>query len=276
MPIVTFWNGTKEHCGTTSSSVAFTTQLAMEHNMKILLITTSFNDTLIKDCFWKETKNSIFFKKVNHGVETAGIEGLNRLIRSNRITPNLITDYTRVVLTGRFEIILGVEGNTEQFNLIKESYPMIIDQASKYYDMVVVDLDNEIGENTVQEILKKSDIVIAMISQRFSNIIKTKELIEKSEYLKEEKTLITIGNYRSESKYNAKNISRNLLKIKNVINTIPYNNLFFEASQEGKIIDLFLKLLNVKEHDENYFFVSELKRIYEDINTKLRTSKMMR
>ena len=153
---------------------------------------------------------------------------------------------------------------------------MIIDQASKYYDMVVVDLDNEIGENTVQEILKKSDIVIAMISQRFSNIIKTKELIEKSEYLKEEKTLITIGNYRSESKYNAKNISRNLLKIKNVINTIPYNNLFFEASQEGKIIDLFLKLLNVKEHDENYFFVSELKRIYEDINTKLRTSKMMR
>ena len=276
MPIVTFWNGTKEHCGTTSSSVAFATQLAMEHNMKILLITTSFNDTLIKDCFWKETKNSIFFKKVNHGVETAGIEGLNRLIRSNRITPNLITDYTRVVLTGRLEIILGVEGNTEQFNLIKESYPMIIDQASKYYDMVVVDLDNEIGENTVQKILKKSDIVIAMISQRFSNIIKTKELIEKSEYLKEEKTLITIGNYRSESKYNAKNISRNLLKIKNVINTIPYNNLFFEASQEGKIIDLFLKLLNVKEHDENYFFVSELKRIYEDINTKLRTSKMMR
>ena len=75
MPIVTFWNGTKEHCGTTSSSVAFATQLAMEHNMKILLITTSFNDTLIKDCFWKETKSSLFFKKTSQGVETAGIEG---------------------------------------------------------------------------------------------------------------------------------------------------------------------------------------------------------
>lgn len=276
MPVVTFWNGTKEHCGTTSSSVAFATQLAMEHNMKILLITTSFNDTLIKDCFWKETKSSLFFKKTSQGVETAGIEGLNRLIRSNRINPNAITDYTRVVLTGRLEIILGVEGNTEQFELVKDSYPHIIDQASKYYDMVVVDLDNEIGKKPVEDVLKKSDIVVTMISQRFSNIIKIKEIIEKSDFLRQEKVLITIGNYRSESKYNAKNISRNILKIKNIINTIPYNNLFFEASQEGRIIDLFLKILNVKEQDENYVFVSEIRRLYENINTKLRMSKMMR
>ena len=276
MPIITFWNGTKEHCGTTSSSVAFATQLAIEHNIKILLITTSFNDSLVYDCFWKKTQNSLFFTKVSHGVETAGIEGLNRLIRSNRITPNVITDYTRVVLTGRLEILLGVEGNTEQFNLVKESYAHIIDQAAKYYDMVVVDLDNEIGERSAEEVLKKSDMVVTMISQRSSNIIRTKELIEQRDYLGEQKTLITIGNYRNESKYNAKNISRNLLKKKNIINTIPYNNLFFEASQEGKVIDLFLKLMSLNENNENYVFIAELKRLYENINMKLRMSKMMR
>ena len=276
MPIVTFWNGTKEHCGTTSSSVAFATHLAIEHNIKILLITTSFNDSLIYDCFWKQTKSSIFFTKVSQGVDTAGIEGLNRLIRSNRLTPNAITDYTKVVLTGRLEIILGVEGNTEQFELVKTSYAQIIEQASKYYDMVIVDLDNEIGVNPVTEVLKKSDIVVAMISQRSDNIIKTKEIIEKNSFLKQERTLITIGNYMSNSKYNAKNISRNLLKKKEIINTIPYNNLFFEASQEGKIIDLFLKLMSVNVKDENYVFISELKRLYENINAKLRMSKMMR
>ena len=276
MPIITFWNGTKEHCGTSSSSVAFATQLAIEHNMKILLITTSFNDTLIKDCFWKETKNSLFFKKVNQGLETAGIEGLNRLIRSNRISPSAVTDYTRVILTGRLEIVLGVEGNLEQFELIKNNYSKVIEQASKYYDIVIVDLDNEIGEQSVEEVLKKSDIIVAMISQRYNNIIKIKEIIEQRDYLGYEKTLITIGNYRKESKYNAKNISRNLLKKRDIINTVPYNNLFFEASQEGKIIDLFLKLMSLKENNENYIFIAELKRLYENINTKLRMSKLMR
>ena len=276
MPIVTFWNGTGEQCGTTSSCVAFATQLAIEHNMKILLITTSFNDSLIKECFWKQTKSSIFFTKVNHGIENAGIEGLNRLIRSNRITPDSITDYTNVVLTGRLEILLGIEGNIEQFDLVKDKYPQIIDQAGRYYDMVIVDLDNKIGEIAVTEILKKTDIVVALVSQREKNIIKVKNLIEQSDFLKEEKTLITIGNYKSESKYNVKNISRNILKKKSIINTVPYNNLFFDASQEGKIIDLFLRLMSLNEKDKNYFFVSELKRLYENINIKLRMSKMMR
>ena len=276
MPIVTFWNGTGEQCGTSSSCVAFATQLAIEHNIKILVITTSFNDSLIKDCFWKQTKSSIFFTKASSGIENAGIEGLNRLIRSNRITPDAITDYTNVVLTGRLEILLGIEGNIEQFDLVKDKYPQIIDQAGRYYDMVIVDLDNKIGEIAVTEILKKSDIVVALVSQRSNNIIKVKNLIEQSDFLKEEKTLITIGNYKSESKYNVKNISRNILKKKSIINTIPYNNLFFDASQEGKIIDLFLRLMSLNEKNKNYFFVSELKRLYENINIKLRMSKMMR
>ena len=276
MPIVTFCNGTGEQCGTTSSSVAFATQVAMEHNMKILVLTTSFNDSLIKDCFWKQTKRSIFFKSANQGIENAGIEGLNRLIRSNRITPDSITDYTKVVLTGRLEILLGIEGNTEQFELVKDRYPIIIDQAGRYYDMVVVDLDRGIGEQTTTEILKKSDIVVAMVSQRSKSIIKTKELISQSDFLKDENTLITIGNYMKKTKYNAKNITRNLLKRKNIINTIPYNNLFFEASQEGKIIDLFLRFMSLNEKDENYFFISEIKRLHENINTKLKMVKMMK
>ena len=276
MPIISFWNGTNEQCGTTSASVAFATQLAIEHNIKILLISTSFNDSLINDCFWKKEKKSIFFAKARHGVETAGIEGLNRLIRSNRMTPNSITDYTKVVLTNRLEIISGIEGNSEQLDLVKEQYVQIVEQAGRYYDMVIVDLDNVIGEYSVIEVLKKSDIVIAMVSQRSNKIIQIRDLINNKDYLKEEKTLITIGNYMKASKYNSKNITRNILKKKNIINTIPYNNLFFEASQEGKIIDLFLKIMNLDERKEDYFLVAEIKRLYENINTKLRMSKMMR
>ena len=40
--------------GNTSSAVALATQMAIDHNMKILLLSTSLNDNIIKDSFWKE------------------------------------------------------------------------------------------------------------------------------------------------------------------------------------------------------------------------------
>ena len=79
-----------------------------------------------------------------------------------------------------------------------------------------------------------------------------------------------------DTKYNVKYITRNLLKRRDLINTVPYNNLFFEASQEGKVIDLFLNLMRVKEKDDNYKFVQELKRLYETVKMKLDLLQMNR
>ena len=76
------------------------------------------------------------------------------------------------------------------------------------------------------------------------------------------------------TKYNAKNISRNLLKTKDIINTIPYNNLFFESTQEGTVIDLFLTFMRIKEKDSNYNFVQELKNLNEVIKEKYELLQM--
>ena len=271
MAIVTFWNNTEEQCGTTSSSIALATQVAIEHNIKVLLVSTGFNDRIVKDSFWVEKKKSRFslFSSNTSSLDNSGVEGLDRIIRSNRISPEIIKDYTQVALTDRLEILLGVEGNSEQYNLIKERYSQIIALASKYYDLVVVDLDNKIGEQSKIDILNESDIVVSMISQRAKQIEKIVEMINKNKILKKDKTIIAIGKYMDQTKYNAKNISRNILKVKDIVNTIPYNNLFFECSQDGKVIDLFINYLQVKEKDENYFFVQEIKRLYETIQMKL-------
>ena len=79
-----------------------------------------------------------------------------------------------------------------------------------------------------------------------------------------------------ETKYNAKNITRNLLRRKDIINTIPYNTLFFEATQEGTVIDLFLNFMRIKEKDENYKFVEELKSLNETIKGKIEILQMMK
>lgn len=278
MAIITLWNGTEEQCGTTSSSIALATQIAMDHNIKVLLISTSFNDSLIKDSFWVERKKSTFglFTNNKSTIVNSGVEGLDRMIRSNKISPEIIKDYTQVVLTDRLEILMGIEGSEGQYDLIKDRYSQIISFAGKYYDIVVVDLDNKIGNQAVVDILKISDIVVAMVSQRAKQIEKINETINKKQILTPEKSVITIGKYMENTKYNSKNISRNLLRMRDLINTVPYNSLFFEASQEGKVIDLFLNFMKIKEKDENYFFVQELKRLYETIKMKLDMLQMIK
>lgn len=271
MAIVTFWNGTNEQCGTTSSAIAFATQVAIEHNVKVLLISTSFNERIIKDSFWKEKKKSTFgmFTNGKSALDNNGIEGLDRIIRSNKVSPEIIKDYTQVVLTGRYEILLGIEDSQGQYDLMKERYSQIVSLAGKYYDFVIVDLDNHVGQQTVKEILNSSDIIVTTVSQRAKKIEELHDLINKTEVLKIDKTIITLTKYMEDTKYNIKNISRNLLKSKDFVNTIPYNNLFFEASQEASVIDLFLNLTKIREKDTNYFFLQEIKRLYETIQLKL-------
>ena len=279
MSIVTFWNGTTEQVGTTSSSIAYATYLSIQHNIKVLLITTSFNDSLINDSFWTERnkkKLSLFGGNHKKEVETNGVVGLDRMIRSNKISPDIITDYAKIVLTNRLEIIVGVKGDKEQYNSVREKYAQIISQAGKYYDMVVVDLDRSVGKQAEIDILNVSDVVVSLVPQRIKKIEEIKALIDEGNILKEEKTVIAIGKYMSESKYNAKNISRSLFKRKEIINTIPYNNLFFEATQEGTVIDLFLNIMRVKEKDINYVFIDELRKLNDAIKIKIDMLKMMR
>ena len=266
--------------GTTSSCIAFATEIAIQHNMKVLLVSTAFNDSLINESFWQDKKKKSFslFGGSTKGkeVETSGIVGLDRMLRSNKLSPDIITDYAKIVLTNRLEILPGIENDKEQYKQVKEKYAQIISLAGKYYDMVIVDLDKSVGKQAEIDILNISDIVVALVTQRAKQIEKIQNMINEGEILKEQNTVMAIGRYVEESKYNAKNITRNLLRKKDLINTIPYNTLFFDSTQEGTVIDLFLNFMRIKDRDTNYTFVEEIKRLNETIKGKLEILQMMR
>ena len=180
--------------GTTSSCIAYATWLSIQHNIKVLLITTSFNDKLINESFWSEQKKKSFGflgKNYKTGVDTNGIVGLDRMIRSNKLSPDIITDYAQIVLTNRLEIIAGVQNSKEQYDSVKEKYAQIITQAGKYYDMVVVDLNRSVGKQAEIDILNASDIVVPLVPQRAKKIEEIKELIDKGEILKEKNVTIS-------------------------------------------------------------------------------------
>lgn len=276
MSVVTFWNDKKEQTGKTLSAVAVATYMAIEHNYKILVISTGFNDKTLDNCFWKEKKAKknfgIFGPNTNVAMEN-GIEGLSKMVKSNKISPESITNYTRIIFKDTLEILQSFKGSKENYEEVKENYVDVINLANKYYDLVFVDLDMELGNEVINTILENSNLIVASLSQRLTSIDNFIEKREEMPILKSKKTLILISRYDRYSKYTVKNISRYMGE-KNKVSTIPYNTLFFEACEEAKVVDLFLSIRKISEDDVNGMFLSEVKRTAENIIYRLQDLAM--
>ena len=283
MSIITFWNDTREQTGRTLTSVAVATRMAIERNSKILLISTSVSDSTMKKCFWNtEDKNTSFFGKNNNlGVET-GIEGLFKLITSKKLTPDIITDYTKVVFKDRLEVITGasgspsrsLQGNQEDFMRYEECLTELIRMANQHYDLVIVDLDKMLTLKTKEDILKISDVNVFVLSQKMESINRYIELRKNNQDLIKNRCIPVIGKYISKYKYNSKNIAR-FLRQKNEMDTVPLNLLYMEAAEEAMVPDLLLKLKNIKDKtDENYIFMQCTLNLMNNIIKRLQELQM--
>lgn len=274
MSIVTFWSNGKEQTGKTLSIAAIATYMAIEHNYKILIISTGDDDKILNNCFWEERKKKrnlgLFGPNTNIAMEE-GITGLSKVMKSNRLTAEDIPNYTKTVFKERLEILQSFSGGLMEYDNLRQLYPDIINLANKYYDLVFVDLDNELGEDITNKILGNSNLIVANISQRLASINRFMELRKEKPILNTNKTVLLIGRYDRYSKYTVKNIARYMGE-KNRAIAIPYNTLFFEAAEEGKVPDLFLKVRKVDEDDRNGFFLAELKRASENIMYRLQNS----
>ena len=107
MAIVTFYRRGKKETGQTLSMAAIATNMAIEHNYKILLLST-YDTNDMEKAYWNEEKlnkglKGIFgnTKKVNID---SGIQGLTKVALSNKLTPNIITNYSKIVFKNRLEV----------------------------------------------------------------------------------------------------------------------------------------------------------------------------
>ena len=279
MAVVAFYTNGKDQTGNTVSAISLATYMGIVQNKRTLFISTNINNNEVKKALWpvqSKKRSGLFGPNTNTSVNDNGIEGLDRIIRSNKITPEIITDYTRVALKGRLEVLLGYNGSEEQYKEIQKQYMQIITIAKQVYDEVIIDVDRELETQIKLEILNAVDIVVAMTTQNQENITNLLRTIAEGVSMRKSNTIITLGKYDEKSKYNAKNISRNILKTKEIVNTVPYNTVLFEDIQEGKLIDMFIRTLSMRGKDENTFFVDEIKRLKENIDKKEAEVQQMR
>ena len=282
MAIVTFWNNSREQTGKTLTAVAVATQMAIQHNFKVLLLSTSFNDSTVRNCYWInkiQNKLKLYPNDSNIAVEN-GLKGLSKLIKSNKVQPNIITDYTRVIFKDRLEILVGSPDSNSvndiniEYEEAEESMPELIKIANQYYDMVLVDLSSYLNSKTRTEILNLSNLNVFVVTQRLSSLNNLKKLKENNKELLSPKNITVIGKYIQGTKYSVKNINR-LFGIKEELYLVPFNKLYFDAAEEAQVPDLFLKLRKMTDkNDDNYFFISETLILTNKIVNKIKDLQM--
>lgn len=278
MSIITFWSNGKEETAKTLSIAAIATNIAMERNFKILIVPTNYNDDTLELCFWEkeeERRGLNIFNDVKNDL-TAGIEGLARAITSNKATPEIIKNYTKIVFRDRLEILPSIRTESyQEYEKIRTIYKEIIQTANKYYDLVIVDLNKGLDNNIATEILECSDLIVVSITQRLKIINAYMELKKENPIFAQNNVMTLIGRYDRFSKYSGKNVARYLGEKKEPL-LIPYCTLFFESCNEGKIADFFLRFRKISDTDRNAIFINEVKKTSEKIIYKLQELQMRR
>ncbi len=272
MAIVTFWSNGKEETAKTLSIAAIATHMAVEHNYKILVVSTVFNDDTLETCYW-EPKNEELLKEIAGDKKdvSAGIDGLVKLTLSNKLTPEAVTNYTRLVFPGnRLEVLSGSKAETyQEYEKVRQTYGEVIQAANQFYDLVFVDLNKGLDNDYIKGILNMSDLIVVNITQRLKLLKEFEKIRDENMIFKKGNSIVLVGRYDKFSKYNAKNIARTL-GYKGEVSVIPYNTLFFEACNEGKVADYFLRFRNLNPTDRNALFIEEIKKTVATIKERLR------
>lgn len=277
MAIVSFWSNSKRETGQTLSSVAIATSMSINHNYKVLEIATGFMDKTIENCFWQPNRENALnlIPGMRQSTFNSGVEGLVKIIQSNRTSANIVSDYARVVFRDRLDVLPAPRtDNIEDYNRTTEFYAQLAKIASRDYDLVFIDIDKRMPEKSKQDILMQSDAIVLTLKQGLDSMRDIIELRRSDENFQKNNVILLAGKYDKFSRYNVTNMSRELREKRKML-AVPYNTLFFEAASEGAVADFFIKYRGITDQtDRNFIFMQETKRACDEILFKLQELQM--
>lgn len=274
MAIIAFWSNEEKETAQTMSMVALSTYMGSNHNFRVLNVSTSFKDETLENSYWNLTKMEQLVKTISKDVSQvgleSGVEGLIKIINSNKTSANIVSNYTKVVYKGTLDVLCAPKTKDyEEYRQIAQLYPSILQVANRSYDFVFVDISKRMPKEQIKQILEISDVIIVNMTQRLKTIDEFMKLREENDFFKKNNILLNIGRYDKYSKYNIKNITR-YMKEKKDVHAVLYNTLFFEACAEGTVPELFLRFRSLDPEDRNAIFIEELKRLTDDLIYKLK------
>lgn len=279
MAVIAFWSSSNKETGQTVSAAAIATYMAIEHNYRILLVDATFNDDTLERCFWTigNNKTQNITQKLNKGKIdiSAGAEGLASAIASNKATPEIITNYTRVVFKNRLDVLCGLKTKVkEEYIKTTMLYKDLLHTANKYYDLVFVDLEKTLQLDTTKAMLEEADIIMYNFTKNLKQADEYLEAIEKNpKLLTKQKIIPLLSNSDDNTPYNVKNVTRYIGERKE-IPKIPYTSGFVKSISEAGVANYFLQNgMSGKGFNKNSDLITSASHACETIVKRLEELK---
>lgn len=276
MAIIGFWSGENRESSQTLSMVAVATHMAIEHNYRILIVDATFQDDTLERCFWKVNQNKNINKVLNTGKLdiASGAEGLVSAVASNRSTPEIIPNYTKVILKNRLDVLCGLKtDDIDDFNKSLYYYSELIKVANKYYDFVFVDLLKTMDNKLIKVLLETCTIIMYTFPQNLKLIDSFMKQRLEDEIVKKGNVIPLMTNVDENSKYNVKNASRYIGE-KQELACVEHNTNFMECACEASVANFFLKTrLSTTSQDKNAEFIKSVNNVCKKIFMKIEELK---
>ena len=278
MPVVAFWSGDRHECGQTLSMAAVATYMCVDHNYRTLMVNATFQNQALERCFWNMSRQAQTAKKLNGGKMdiASGAEGLVSAIASNKVTPEIVANFTKVVFKNRLDVLPGLQSpvreNHEKSLML---YKDLLNAANKYYDLVFVDVDKTLDYETTQAILNASHLIVYVMPPNLQLINKYIEGLQKYPFLQGNNIIPILAREDPESKYNVNNVAR-YIGYKGEMGVVPYNSTFMVAACEAGVAKFFLDTkINKGKAAQHSRFLSGIKEVDKKIEQKLKELQLM-
>jgi len=258
---IAFWSHRHGQTGNTANMIAVSTLIGIEYITKTLMSHTHWAMSSLESIFL-EGKLSRHHTELEYS--NLGIDALERLARSNRLTPSTVKDYTDSILRDRLELLRGTaKPNEDMFESIQDVIESIFESAKGFYNFSFIDVNSGTRNKLTKAVLATSDVIVVNLCQ---NIAVLDEFFEKEQpaFLKDKKHIIVLGQYDRHSKYSVSNIKR-MYKPEAPIFTVPHCTGFMDALNDKTVIEFFLKNKHIGPNHENYSFINEVRKLAKGI-----------
>lgn len=262
MAKIVFWSPEEGKSGCTHVAIAVSSLMGITHKSSSLLIDANSNAKKIASSYtlYDDLVNANSFNDTN-----LGMNAIMRLIKSNKLSPDIIQNYSKPVLKGRLDILYSAIANTQteiRENLL--SMPLIAKNADEVYDLVFVDLPKTTTDDSAIRVMEQADVIVCVIPQEIEKLSNVLKKINGIENIKNKQKLFVIGDYEAGSKYNIFNVKLKY-KIPEPCYVLPHNYLFTDACNDGNVLDFLYKNINAPAKDYNGEFMQRATEIVEEI-----------
>jgi len=113
---------------------------------------------------------SLISKKKEKQTWSGGIKGLAQAVSSNKVSPEIVKNYTKTIFTDKLELLTGSTIGREEYAYQRTLIKDIVKIASQSYSLVLVDLEGDPADEVVSGIFGISNVIVSTLSQSLRGI----------------------------------------------------------------------------------------------------------